>query len=118
MAAAIGSSMSDALRAPASWAASSTARRSSLVSPDGTQTITRGRARRPCRACWMKWRSICWVTPTSRITPSRSGRVAVIVAGVRPSIRRASAPTATTSPVRSSTATTDGSVSTTPWPRT
>lgn len=64
----------------------------------------------------MKWRSICRVTPSSRMTPSRNGRVAVMVAGVRPSIRRACAPTATTSPARSAAAT-DGSLRTTPCPR-
>ena len=117
IAAAIGSAMRSASRAPASWAASSTARRSSGVRPEGTQTITRGRPRRPSRARAMKCRSICWVTPMSWMTPSRRGRVAVMVAGVRPSIRRASAPTATTSPVRSSIATTEGSVRTIPCPR-
>ncbi len=64
----------------------------------------------------MKWRSICSVTSKSAITPWRSGRVAEIWAGVRPIIRWASAPTATTSPVRSSMATTDGSESTMPRP--
>ena len=55
-----------------------------------------GRARRPSPAAArapsrqaMECRSICWVTPMSSMTPSRSGRVAVMVAGVRPSIRRA-----------------------------
>jgi hypothetical protein len=38
-------------------------------------------------------------------------------AGVRPIMRRASSPTACTSPVRSSIATTDGSNTTTPVPR-
>ena len=66
----------------------------------------------------MKWRSIFSVTSKSAITPWRSGRVAEIVAGVRPIIRWASAPTAWTSPVRSSIATTDGSDSTMPRPRT
>ena len=64
----------------------------------------------------MKWRSICSVTSKSAITPWRSGRVAEICAGVRPIMRCASAPTATTSPVRSSIATTDGSESTMPRP--
>ena len=66
----------------------------------------------------MKWRSISSVTSKSAITPSLSGRIAVIVPGVRPSIRFASMPTAWTSPVRESTATTDGSESTMPRPRT
>jgi len=64
----------------------------------------------------MKCRSICSVISKSAITPWRSGRVAVMCAGVRPIIRRASAPTAYTSPERSSTATTDGSNATTPRP--
>ncbi len=66
----------------------------------------------------MKWRSICSVTSKSAITPSLSGRIALIVPGVRPSIRFASRPTACTSPFRESTATTEGSESTMPRPRT
>jgi hypothetical protein len=66
----------------------------------------------------MKWRSICSVTSKSAITPSFSGRIAEIVPGVRPSIRFASTPTACTSPVRWSIATTLGSESTMPRPRT
>ena len=66
----------------------------------------------------MKWRSICSVTSKSAITPSLSGRIAWIVPGVRPSIRLASIPTACTSAVRESIATTDGSDSTIPRPRT
>ena len=38
----------------------------------------------------MKCRSICSVTSKSAITPSFSGRIALIVPGVRPSIRFAS----------------------------
>ncbi len=53
----------------------------------------------------------------SAITPWRSGRVARIEAGVRPIIRRASAPTACTSPVSSENATTEGSNRTIPRPR-
>ena len=64
------------------------------------------------------WRSIASVTSKSAITPWRSGRSAEIVAGVRPIISCASAPTACTSPVRWSIATTDGSDSTIPRPRT
>jgi hypothetical protein len=52
------------------------------------------------------------------ITPSLSGRIAEIVPGVRPSMRLASIPTAWTSPVRESIATTEGSDSTIPRPRT
>src|SRR5437773_1631325 len=58
------------------------------------------------------------VTSKSAITPCRSGRIARIVAGVRPIMRRASSPTAWTRPVTSSIATTDGSNTAIPWPRT
>ncbi len=66
----------------------------------------------------MKWRSICSVTSKSAITPSLSGRIAVMLPGVRPSIRFASTPTAWTWPLRESIATTEGSESTMPRPRT
>ena len=88
------------------------------MTPDGTQTTTRGWAKRFWCTRWMKWRSISSVTSKSAITPSFSGRIAWIVPGVRPSIRFASTPTACTSPVAESTATTDGSESTMPRPRT
>ena len=58
------------------------------------------------------------MTSKSAMTPSLSGRIALMVEGVRPSICLASAPTACTSPVLTSTATTDGSDSTIPRPRT
>ena len=58
------------------------------------------------------------MTSKSAITPSFSGRIAEIVPGVRPSMRLASTPTACTSPLRWSIATTDGSESTMPRPRT
>src|SRR5881296_810405 len=66
----------------------------------------------------MKWRSICSVTSKSAMTPSFNGRIAEIVPGVRPSMRFASTPTACTSPVRESIATTEGSDRTMPRPRT
>ncbi len=66
----------------------------------------------------MKCLSISSVTSKSAITPSFRGLIAEIVPGVRPSIRLASIPTAWTSPVRESTATTLGSESTIPRPRT
>src|SRR3954466_1250717 len=53
----------------------------------------------------------------SVMTPRRSGRIARIVAGVRPIILRASSPTACTRPVSSSMATTEGSDTTIPRPR-
>src|SRR4051794_40323828 len=52
------------------------------------------------------------------MTPWRSGRIAEIVAGVRPIIRLASAPTAWISPDSESRAITDGSDRTIPRPRT
>ena len=58
------------------------------------------------------------VTSKSAMTPWRSGRIARIVAGVRPIIFRASSPTACTRPLNSSIATTDGSKTTMPRPRT
>src|SRR6266511_78014 len=118
IAAAIGSSIRYACRAPADSVASSTARFSTPVTPDGTHTTTRGCAKRCWCTFWMKWRSICSVTSKSAITPSFSGRIALIVPGVRPSMRFASTPTACTSPERWSIATTDGSESTIPRPRT
>src|SRR3954467_9462740 len=118
MAAAIGSSIRYAWRAPALRHASSTARFSTPVTPDGTHTTTRGCAQRFWCTFWMKCRSISSVTSKSAITPSLSGRMAEIVPGVRPSMRFASIPTAWTSPVRESIATTEGSESTIPRPRT
>src|SRR5918992_4073323 len=118
IAAAMGSSIRYALPAPAAYVASSTARFSTPVTPEGTQTTTRGCANRCWCTFWMKWRSICSVTSKSAITPSLSGRIAWIVPGVRPSIRLASIPTAWTSVLRESIATTDGSDSTIPRPRT
>ena len=79
---------------------------------------TRGCAHRFWCTFWMKWRSISSVTSKSAMTPSFSGRMAEIVPGVRPSMRLASMPTAWTSPVRESIATTLGSDSTMPRPRT
>src|SRR3954463_4845775 len=105
-------------RAPALNVASSTARRSTSVMPDGAQMTIRGREKRLCSTLPRNWRSIASVTSKSAITPWRNGRSAEIVAGVRPIIRWASAPTAWTSPVRWSIATTEGSDNTMPRPRT
>ena len=81
IAAAIGSSIRYAWRAPADRHASSTARFSTPVTPDGTQTTTRGCAQRFWCTFWMKCRSISSVTSKSAITPSLSGRMALIVPG-------------------------------------
>jgi hypothetical protein len=96
-----------------------TARCSTGVIALGTQITIRGFAkyrRRWTRA--MKCRSICSVASKSAITPSRSGRSAVMLSGVRPIIAFASCPTAITSPVESLRATTLGSSSSTPRRRT
>src|SRR6266480_7227898 len=66
----------------------------------------------------MKYRSIRSVTSKSAITPSLSGRMPTILTGVRPIIRLASTPTATIWPLLVLSATTDGSFSTIPRPRT
>ena len=120
IAAAIGSSISRAQRAPALSAASRTARFSTSVTPDGIPSSIRGRGIRPTRSCTLctKYLIICSVTSKSLITPSRSGRIAMIEAGVRPTIRFASAPIARTRFVLASMATTDGSEMTIPRSRT
>ena len=66
----------------------------------------------------MKCRSIFSAISKSAITPSFIGRMAMMLPGVRPSIFLASAPTANTFSVFFSMATTDGSLSTMPRPRT
>src|ERR1700722_1398874 len=66
----------------------------------------------------MKYRNIFSQISKSAITPSFSGRMAWMFDGVRPIIRLASAPTARGRPSLMSTATTDGSLSTMPRPRT
>ena len=86
---------------------------------EGTHTTSRGLPsdRRRC-TWWMKCRSICSAASKSAMTPSFSGRIAVMASGVRPIMRLASCPTATTSPVSSRIATTEGSSSMMPLPRT
>ena len=120
IAAAMGSSISRAQRAPELSAASRTALFSTSVTPDGMPTSIRGRGIRPTRSCTLctKYLSICSVTSKSLITPSLRGRTAMMLAGVRPSIRFASAPMASTRLVRWSIATTDGSLMTMPRSRT
>src|SRR5579875_530263 len=66
----------------------------------------------------MKYCSIFSVTSKSEMTPSRSGRTATILAGVRPTIRFASAPMARILRVVRSIATTEGSSMTIPFPLT
>ena len=117
----MGSSIRNAWRAPACMVASNTARFSTSVTPEGTHTTTRGlgcQGKRFTRVLLMKYRSIASVTSKSAMTPSLSGRMATMLPGVRPSIRLASMPTASTRFVSRSTATTEGSMSTIPRPRT
>ena len=120
IAAAMGSSMRRAQRAPALSAASRTARFSTSVTPDGMPSSIRGRGMSPIRSWtrFTKYLIICSVTSKSLMTPSRSGRTAMMFAGVRPTIRLASAPMARTRLVLASIATTDGSLITIPRSRT
>jgi hypothetical protein len=86
--------------------------------PDGTQITMRGLEKRRWWTLWMKKRSIFSQISKSAMTPSLSGRMASMWAGVRPIIRLASVPTARTRPSLTDTATTDGSFNTMPRPRT
>ena len=106
--------------APAISADERTARRSSSVMPEGTPTTTRGFIRNTRREVTRlrKWRSIISVMSTSAITPSFSGRIASMSPGVRPSMRFASRPIPRILRDSFSTATTQGSLTTTPSPRT
>ena len=118
-AAAIGSSISvTGALAPARYAASSTALRSTSVTPVGIQMTTRGLLNSDgLTEHLIKCRIIRAVTAKSAITPSRSGRTAMIDSGVLPIISLACAPTARTLSLRVSTATTDGSRRIIPLPR-
>ena len=101
-------------------AASVTARFSTSVTPEGTPSTVRGRLMCQLRL-WtlaMKYLIICSVTSKSAMTPSLRGRIATMSAGVRPSILRASEPTERTTLPGLDMATTEGSLSTMPWPRT
>ena len=79
IAAAIGSSISCTRRAPALSALSWMARRSTAVEPDGTQTMISGEAK-PRRLCTLRMKCLIISSATSKsaITPSRSGRLAVM----------------------------------------
>ena len=66
----------------------------------------------------MKYRSMRSVVSKSAMTPSLSGRIAMMLPGVRPIMRLASEPTAKMPPVLMLIATTDGSFKTMPRPRT
>ena len=121
MAAAMGSSMRETWRAPALRAASWTARRSTSVTPEGMQIMTRALLNLEfSMALRMNSFSMSAVISKSAMTPSFRGRTAVMEPGVRPIISFASAPTATTlfGVERTSTATTEGSRMTMPLPLT
>ena len=94
IAAASGSSISATADAPAADEASTSARRSTSVMPDGAHSTRRGCPKRERWTRPRKYRSICSVTSKSAMTPWRSGRTAEMVAGVRPIICLASSPTA------------------------
>ena len=101
MAAAMGSSMSSTWEAPACRAASSTARRSTSVTPDGMHTTICGFENIVERTTLrMKCLSMVAVMSKSAITPSLSGRTATIDPGVRPIISLAAVPTASTVSLR------------------
>ena len=117
IAAAIGASISVTLRAPALPAASSKARRSTPVSPSGTQTATFGRLRKIGPVTLrMNLPSMATVTSKSAITPSLIGRNASCSPAVLPTISPAASPTSSTCMERLLTAATDGSWSTMPFP--
>ena len=119
MAAAIGSSTMSTGRAPAWSAASCTARRSTAVTPDGMQMMTRARANiLPCMALRMNSCNKMVVVSKSAMTPSFSGRTATMEPGVRPMTSFASFPTYLARSVWVLTATTDGSRMIIPFPRT
>ena len=83
--------------------------------------ITRGLAK-PRRGCTLRMKCLIISSATSKsaITPSRSGRMASMLPGVRPSICLASSPTARTwrLPRLVAIATTEGSFRTMPRPLT
>ena len=118
IAAAIGSSIRAAAFAPALITASSTARLSTSVIPDGIHTTTLGLKTLLTFASLIKERIIACVISKSAITPSFIGRTATMFSGVLPIISFAALPTASTLPSYLSIATTDGSLTTIPFPRT
>ena len=82
-----------------------------------------GENRRESRTFLMNCFNICSVTVKSAMTPSFIGRMAVMLPGVRPSICFAARPTSWMTflplgPPSSRIATTEGSFSTMPLPRT
>ena len=125
IAAAIGSSINSTRRAPAPTADSRIARRSTWVDPHGTQITMRGLGLKipALYTLRMKCLSISSVTVKSAITPSFIGRITVMLPGVRPIICLAASPTCWITflpfgPPSWRIATTEGSSSTMPCPRT
>ena len=101
------------------------ARRSTWVEPQGTQMMIRGlgASRLDGWTILMNCLSICSVTVKSAMTPSFIGRIASMLPGTLPSICLASLPTARIvrlplGPPSWLMATTEGSSSTMPLPRT
>ena len=120
-AAAIGSSIKKACRAPAAMTASYTARFSTSVTPVGMPTTTRGRGKGTTLCSWtlpMKYSSMICVISNSEMTPSLKGRTATTLVGVRPAISLASRPIAIGCRSRLSIVTHEGSLMTIPLPRT
>ena len=94
MAAAIGSSMIFTRLAPAFSAASLTARRSTAVTPEGMQIMTRALVKMvPCNALRINSCSMVVVMSKSAMTPSFRGRTATMEPGVLPMTSFASLPT-------------------------
>ncbi len=97
MAAAMGSAMSPARRAPAESTDWRIARFSTGVAPWGTQTMILG-LEKVERLCTLRMKCLIIASAVSKsaITPSRMGRMASMLPGVRPSMSLASSPTAST----------------------
>ena len=94
-----------------------TARRSTWVMPEGMPMTSR--VRRQVTLPWalrMRWVSSRSAASKSAITPSRSGRMVVMFAGVRPSMACAAWPTASVLSLCVLTATMEGSSTTMPRP--
>ena len=97
IAAAIGSAIRPAFRAPADKTDCLIARFSTGVAPWGTQTIIFGLVNVVLLCTFlMKYLIISSAVSKSAITPSLIGRMASIEPGVRPNINLASSPTAKT----------------------
>ena len=113
----MGSSISVTTPTPACFAASQTALFSTSVTPEGTHITTFGLLKNTLLTDFeIKYLSIAAVISKSAITPSLSGRTAIIEPGVLPIISFALFPTAKIVFVLESIATTEGSRITIPFP--